>query len=268
MQTALTDQRYWDGIWNRSQLADVDPGARPGARPSAGIERGPVQRFFDRVFAQHLGPGRRFLEIGVAGSPWPARVVALGADVWGIDISAAGLELVARSGVPATLIEGDFFDRSRLPLESFDVVYSGGFLEHFVDSTEVTRRMAELTTRSGVVVTAVPNLSGLNGWLQRKLDFDVWQRHIELTPDTLDESHAAGGLEPLERARYVGVFDLGWVNFARLAARMPRAAQAAIWRSITMSRRLGEAMAQFGGIVEGGRILAPMVAGVYRRRLH
>jgi SAM-dependent methyltransferase len=257
MQTALTDQRYWDAVWKHPEMAQVDSQARG--------ERGSVQRYFERVFAQHLGRGGRFLEIGVGGSPWPARVAALGADVWGIDISAAGLALVARSLSRAMLVEGDFFDRGKLPLAVFDVVYSGGFLEHFVDATPVTGRMAELVAPRGVVVTAVPNLSGINGWLQRRLDLEVWQKHVELTPRSLDEAHAKSGLEPVESARYVGVFDLGMVNFARLAARMPRVMQAAIWRGITFSRRCAEVLAEFGGAVEGGRMLAPMVAGVYRR---
>src|SRR6185503_9630178 len=131
---------------------------------------------------------------------------------WGIDFSRPGLAMAARAaaraGQKVRLVEGDLFDRTRLPAHHFDVVYSGGFVEHFPDAAPLMRRLAELVRPGGVVVTAVPHLRGLNGWLQRLVDPDCFARHVAFTPHSLDAAHASGGLRPLAPAGYVGVIDL------------------------------------------------------------
>ena len=80
------------------------------------------------------------------------------------------------------LVEGDLFDRSHLPEHAFDVVYSGGFVEHFPSPGAVMERFLELAAPAGVVVTLVPNLGGLNGALQALADPDTFARHVVHTP--------------------------------------------------------------------------------------
>ena len=86
------------------------------------------------------------------------------AECWGIDFSRAGLAATQDSaralGVSVELVEADFFDVAALPKESFDVVYSGGFVEHFPDVQPLAQRLCELVRPGGVVVTTVPNLAG------------------------------------------------------------------------------------------------------------
>jgi SAM-dependent methyltransferase len=262
MQTALTDQRYWDELWRSSdELAGaVPPRVTPGA----------TQRWLDRVVGARLAPGRRFLEVGAGASPWPARFAATtGADAWGIDFSRAGLALAARATAPGTrpptFVEGDLFDRTRLPTRAFTVVYSGGFVEHFPRPRDVMERLAELLAPGGVVVTIVPNLSGVNGVLQRLVDREVWRRHVVLSPRALDAAHATGGLVPVEKARWLGPIDLGCVNFGRAAAALPPPLLRALWLGLSTSRRVGEWLAAHAGDRDGGRLLAPLVGGVYRR---
>jgi SAM-dependent methyltransferase len=264
MESALTDRRYWDDIW---QLADEQT---PEEVPEIRVDRDLYQAFIARILRAYLRPGRRFLEVGAGGSAWPGWVASrLGAEAWGIDFSRAGLALAARAvrrdEAPVVLVEGDLFDRGKLPQHAFDVVFSGGFVEHFPEPAPLTERFAELVAPDGVVVTTVPNLDGLNGFLQARVDPDCFGRHVVHRPETLDAAHALGGLEPVIPARFVGVVDLGAVNYARRVAGWPKAARALLWKLITQSRRLGEAAARAAGRPHGGRWFSPSLIGVYRR---
>ncbi len=252
--SALTDRSYWDEVW-------------AGAAPPTIDARDPHQARLDRCFSRWLGPGRRFLEVGAGGSPWPAHIArAHGAEAWGIDFSTAGLAAVERAahsaGVAVRLVAADLFAPDALPEGTFDVVYSGGFLEHFTDAPLVTRRLAALLRPGGVVVTTVPNLRGVNGLLQRLVDPACFRRHVVHEPATLDEAHGAARLVPREAARYVGVLDLGSVNLASTAA-WPRPARALLWRSLGALRWSAESIASSLGRTSGGRLLAPAILGVY-----
>jgi SAM-dependent methyltransferase len=259
----LTDRRYWDHLWTHS-----DEGAAQA--PGISVVRDQHQAHLARLFAERLAPGRRFLEIGAGGSAWPAWVAAhLGAEAWGIDFSRPGLELAARAAkalaVETRLVEGDLFDRDALPAAAFDVVYSGGFVEHFTDAQPVMERLGELVAPGGVVVTTVPNLGGINGLLQRLVDADCFARHVVFTPAGLDEAHAAGGLVPVAPAEFFGVFDPGSVNFVRQAARLPPFGLRILWAGLSLGRRSAERLAGSLGLPHGGRLLAPNLIGIYRQ---
>jgi len=261
MQDALTDQSYWEAVWQFTGAF--------AATPTPRINDAMTDRFLQQAFAAHLGPGRRFVEIAAGGSPWPAWVAAvLGAEAWGIDFSRAGLALAARAVAPGgarvTLVEGDLFDPEKLPEASFDVVYSGGFIERFSSPRPVMERLADLLTPGGVVVTIVPNLCGINGALQKLVDRDIFHRHISLPPASLDAAHATAGLVPVEPARYLDLVDLGTVNLTRVAMHLPRPMWHALSYALTLLRRAGLWYGVRLG-AEGGRWWAPMLGGVYCR---
>ncbi|MGZ3427573.1 MAG: class I SAM-dependent methyltransferase [Polyangia bacterium] len=262
MQEALTDQSYWDGVWHFA--GEVAAGAPPR------VETAMTDRFLCDAFAARLAPGRRFIEIGAGGSQWPGHVArTLGADAWGIDFSSAGLALAARAAADVrarvTLVEGDLFDPSRLPIRAFDVVYSGGFIEHFPSPRAVMARLAALLAPDGVLVTLVPNLGGVNGLLQALTDRETYDRHVVHTPASLDAAHATAQLVPVEPTRYLDLVDLGCVNLLRVATHLPRNLWRGINYALTLLRRAGIAVSSRTGI-DGGRWLAPMLGGVYSLR--
>jgi SAM-dependent methyltransferase len=259
MQSALTDQSYWEDIW---QFADDEASAMvPTVVPS------PFTRHLERAFEQYLLPGKRFIEIGAGGSAWPAHVnKALGADAWGIDFSRWGLLLAGRAarGSEVTLVEGDVFDSSKLPDGTFDLVFSGGFVEHFPDLGPLMERLRDLLTPGGIMVTAVPNLRGLNGLVQRLIDADTFRRHVLHSPTSLDAAHVAVGLVPVDPARHIGAVDVGSVNMSRLAQTMPHLG----WRALSFALAKLRAAGAFWHEQTGrhaGRILAPVISGTYRR---
>jgi SAM-dependent methyltransferase len=259
MALSLTDQSYWDSVWSYT-------GDHLREAPIIGADL--HQAYLAERFRCHLRPGGRFLEVGAGGSAWPAFIAArFRAEAWGIDFSRGGLALAAacagRDGVKVRLVEGDFFAADRLPKAAFDVIYSGGFVEHFPDAKPLMRRFAELLAPGGVVVTAVPNLDGMNGLLQRLCDRACFERHVVFTPASLDAAHALGGLRPVEPAGFLGVFDPGSVNFARMASKLPAPALKLVWAALSQSRKAAERVANRLGLRHGGRLFAPGIVGVY-----
>jgi SAM-dependent methyltransferase len=257
---ALTSVDYWDRVWG--------PVGERGHVPRIDLEAFRHQARLLELFRRYLAPGKRFIEIGVGGSAWPAYLVQhLGVEAWGIDNSPSGIVLAKQAAGPVRvrLIEGDFFDATLLPTGKFDVVYSGGFVEHFTDAARVMRRLRELVSPDGVVITTVPNFRGLNGLLQRVADRDTLDRHVLYDPAMLDTAHESGGLEPIERAHYEGILDIASVDVDKRLRGLPNVVRRAWWIGTTRLRWLAERIARSMGRSTGGGFLAPAVAGVYRR---
>ena len=255
---SLTNQQYWDDVWAAGEVPSVD------------IAQNPHQRELDVRFRRYLKPGARFLEVGVGASAWPAHVARqTGAEAWGIDFSRPGLDSAQRAadraGVSVRLVQGDLFDGAALPARAFDLVYSGGFIEHFEDPTPVMRRLGELVRDGGVVLTTVPNLRGVNGALQKWADPEVYAKHIVHTCESLDRAHAAGGMVPVEPARYLGAMDVSSVNFSQRFVALPKPLQAVLWRSMSLSRVMANGMLRVVRKTDGGERFAPAILGIYRR---
>jgi len=161
------------------------------------------------------------VELGCGGSRWvPYLARTFDCESWGIDYSQEGLRLTEQAcraeGMQCRLVFGDVFDESLLPDSYFDFVYSMGFIEHFRDPSQVTRRIARLLRPRGRVLTTLPNLTGIYGKLQQRADPEVFAKHVILAPQQLDEAHEAACLMPLERAHFFGCFGPGVVSYAAL----------------------------------------------------
>lgn len=157
-----TDPAHWDEAWKSSVRL------RLPSRLNVGI------RNITRLLVRHVRPGYRYIEIGCAPGKllaWVASV--LHAQASGLDYSAAGIaqcrKLFAALSLDIDLYQADFFDHS-LPSESFDVVASFGFIEHFDDPSDAVERHLRLVKPGGTAVIAVPNYGGMYGKLQRWCD--------------------------------------------------------------------------------------------------
>ena len=118
------------------------------------------------ILGRHLRRGGRAIELGCApGRTLIALCSRFGLDPFGIDYSEAGyratLKEFQRQGVdPRGIIHGDLTDPAirRRFRESFDVVFSGGLIEHFADPAAVVAYHVELLKPGGCLVVSVPNL--------------------------------------------------------------------------------------------------------------
>ncbi len=211
MNTNLISSDYWDSNWS-----DLRP-PRP-LRPW----RSYVSWRFAEVFRKHIKPGDRVLEVGCGGSrclPYFAK--KLGAEVWGIDFSAEGVKSAVAAlknvGASGNIVLGDLFTTDALLEGHFDVVWSGGFIEHFTDAARTIRRMAQFAKPgSGLVITEVPNVSGAIGGLHRFADYKLFEQHVEISPARMDAMHGEAGLEVVRAASYFGTLQLAVINYRRI----------------------------------------------------
>jgi SAM-dependent methyltransferase len=73
------------------------------------------------------------------------------------------------------VIETDFFSYSND--NSFDLVFSSGFIEHFDDTKNVIAKHVDLLKPNGKLILTLPNLTGLNGIVQKYLDKSNYAIH-------------------------------------------------------------------------------------------
>jgi len=143
---------YWNAIWK--QL------------PSVQLYQGPVYEQHP-VLAKFLSKagGGDAIEIGCGSGNYMVYIAKeFGYRISGLDYSnnmeyvRANLEL---NGIRyGDLFNVDFFDFR--PSKKYDLVLSGGFVEHFDDYEGVVRKHAELAKPGGMVVIIVPNLTHIH----------------------------------------------------------------------------------------------------------
>lgn len=73
------------------------------------------------------------------------------------------------------VVETDFFTYSND--NYFDLVFSSGFIEHFDDTKNVIEKHVNLLKSNGKLLLTLPNLTGINGLVQRYLDKKNYDIH-------------------------------------------------------------------------------------------
>ena len=196
------DKAHWEDVWRGSEPVTA-------ANPEIGGIRNLFVRRMDRLFRRILGgpcQGKSLLELGCGSSIWlPYFAKQFGLDVSGIDYSETGCRLaqniLAKEGVRGRVHQADFFNPNDDMLEKFDVVYSAGVAEHFQPTEKCISAFARYLVAGGTMITLVPNMTGVTGWFQMKLNRHVYDIHVPLTSEALKSAHEAAGLK-VEECRY------------------------------------------------------------------
>jgi SAM-dependent methyltransferase len=140
-----------------------------------------------------------------------------GYDVDGVDFSSGGP--VVEATMKLNNVQGGFFQAdvfSFSPDDSYDIVFSQGFVEHFDDPVAPVLRHAELAKPGGLVVLAVPNITHFNRWAMRRYEPEALATHrFELmTPDGLVRAGTEAGLETVftgyEPVTFRLICGVGW----------------------------------------------------------
>lgn len=192
-------EEFWDSCWGKQ-------------RPRA--YKGPP--VWHRRVARHL-PRRddwTVFEVGcVPGGFLVYFHKEFGYQLAGLDY-VPQLELVqatlAMNGCPpAALVQADFF--SYTPEHTYDVVYSGGFIEHFEDYMPAVRNHVKLVRPGGYLLLSVPNFRGAQYLLRSVFDREDLAKHrFEIMkPAVLARAVRSCGMDVLE-CRPAGTFGF-WV---------------------------------------------------------
>src|SRR5580698_876225 len=141
---------HWDDTWAQAPRMRLPRACTTSIRDKMSLLRSVVR------------PGMKYLEIGCAPGKmlsWTAAV--LGAEVSGLDYSEPGVR-VARKLFGELGLHGDIrcenIFATTFADSSFDVIYSGGVIEHFEDPAPMVRLHARLLKPGGQALITVPNL--------------------------------------------------------------------------------------------------------------
>jgi 2-polyprenyl-3-methyl-5-hydroxy-6-metoxy-1,4-benzoquinol methylase len=217
LNTDKAGKKYWDQAWEGNEVTRfVDP-------REPGLDNYPnkcFHEYFSKLFAGLETQNLKLLELGCARSVWlPYFAKEFGFKVYGIDYSEIGCqqarEVLSDVGVEGKIICADFFTSPEYLLDYFDVVVSFGVVEHFQNTASCIAAFAKFLKPGGIMITNIPNLSGLTGLLQKLLNKPVFDIHVPLDVETLNKSHVLAGLEVLECNYFLSI-SLGIVNLIGL----------------------------------------------------
>jgi SAM-dependent methyltransferase len=155
----------------------------------------------------------RYLPMGSADRPpelleigcYPGRFLyyfskEFGYRVSGVDFLPETIELPARlaeSGVKAEVFVSDFF--SFRPSKRYDIVFSYGFVEHFLNWREVLQRHLDLLKPGGTLIIEMPSYRYGQYWLRWLIDPNFAAGHYleVMDPEIWREALKETGLEVL-----------------------------------------------------------------------
>lgn len=250
---ALTQTDYWDGLYRRL------PSSARTWKPRSYDERLLARALSRAVRTTHA---RSILEVGCGHSRLLAWLGQMsGAAITGMDYAPHGCRLAERlladAGVTGRILCADLFAPPTAELQRHDLVYSLGLVEHFSDTTATLRQLAQLVAPGGMLLTVVPNLASLHGWMVRHWQPAIARKHLTLRPNTMIAACRAIGLSDV-RAHYLGTFSLDVVAW-ETQPQHPRLARA----MMPVIRRLNglcDRALRLSGRWRGTPSLAPFLA--------
>lgn len=191
MKENLTNEQYWDGSYKeRSGIDKLD---------FKGF-RGFCARKIFLVKEKYLDSAKTVLELGGGGSSWLITLAQLFPDTQFscLDYSEVGckkleIEVEKENIKNLEVIQGDFFKKSELH-GKFDFAYSHGVVEHFKDLGGVLLAHSEFLSESGVMVTIIPNMSGMLGKLTKAYNKAVYDIYVPHDLSSFEKGHEEAGL--------------------------------------------------------------------------
>lgn len=134
----MRKEKSWDKFWGYGGV---------GVTPTR-------KNLFKKFKEIKLPKNAKILDVGCGSGTLANFWKEQGYDVTGLDMSDRSLEITSRKGVHC--VKGDV--TKRLPFEdnTFDLVYSDGLLEHFIDPKPVLEEIYRVS--KGYVLTMVPRI--------------------------------------------------------------------------------------------------------------
>ncbi|MBX3486374.1 MAG: class I SAM-dependent methyltransferase [Candidatus Paracaedibacteraceae bacterium] len=202
---------YWDHNWSQTDFPQLFD---PNDHSLDNYVNLQLHEYF-----QKLINGRKefsVLEIGCANSIWPIYFHRyFNADVYGLDYSKVGSEksrnLLKYYHVPGKIYCENLFSPPTELLEKFDLVVSFGVVEHFEDTAHCLKSCSAFVKPGGLLLTLIPNIPSIIGFIQKFVDKEVYDVHVPLTKKNMIDAHQSATLE-LEHCDYFMSMNLNVVN--------------------------------------------------------
>jgi SAM-dependent methyltransferase len=210
----LTDKEYWDcgykSLTGKNELPDLDD-----------FRWLPDKRIVDLLEGVGLD-GKDILEVGAGNSTLLLLLATRhhsGSKFVGLDYSEAGCAALRAGATKCradiSVIQGDMFSPPEGLYRRFDVLYSMGVVEHFLNLANVLRDLKKYLKPGGVMVTVIPNMAGVLGTLTKRFNLAIYDIHNPHDLESLVSGHIEAGFRPI-RSGY-----LCSTNFGVLSACFP-----------------------------------------------
>ncbi|HEY1723436.1 MAG TPA: class I SAM-dependent methyltransferase [Magnetospirillaceae bacterium] len=235
-----TSVEYWDGVWSAETNESIlDPQGR--------LIRHQFDRALDAAISECFkawgSVPETLIELGCGGSIYLPYFAKRGIRIAGIDYSTRGRDQarasLAANNVPGDIYEGDIFSPPENLRGKFDVVFSAGLFEHFDDTAAAISAGKQFLRPGGLMISTIPNMRGIPGCLQRRLDRRLFDIHVPLDRDQFAEAHRRAGLTVL-RSSYVMTLNFYVLQYSAESSWIGltlRALRTAIMRSVWWSER-------------------------------
>lgn len=170
-------------------------------------------KFFESFFHK-----KRFsiIEIGCANSIWPIYFKKnFNAISDGLDYSKIGCKksraLFKYHKIDGKIYCADLFNPPKTIFKKYDFVVTFGVIEHFVETKGCLEACAKLLKPGGSLITIIPNMNGINGFLQKMIDRKVYDVHVPLSKKDLTKAHENSSLL-LKKCDYFLSVNLSVIN--------------------------------------------------------
>jgi 2-polyprenyl-3-methyl-5-hydroxy-6-metoxy-1,4-benzoquinol methylase len=221
-----TSPAYWDNIWQNSNTAK---GIDPHDNKISNFINRQFHLFFYELLKNYFTDlpldKLKLLEVGCASSAWLAYFTKnYDMEVCGIDYSEKGCELAKKilknSGVNGKIVQEDLFNPSSELLHNFDIVFSFGLVEHFNPISYAISNCSKFLKNNGIMITIIPNLKGIYGLIQKKIDIDIYDAHKPADLMEFIQEHKKADLEII-KSQYIIFLNLGMLNIEKIKKNSP-----------------------------------------------
>ncbi len=207
----LTTQEFWKNNWKNLNL------------PARHFTDNYSHIIIDRLFSRYISNRyKNFLEIGGCPGRWADYFYhkfnlicdSMDYDEYNVKLTKLNYELLKIKG---KVFQGDITKiEERDVKKKYDIVFSDGLIEHFLDSSLVVENHTRFLDSQGLLIMGVPNIKKswfYNFWAKK--DSVAYQGYRHVSRKELRKYALDNGLEILF-CDYVGVFNIGLVHSFRL----------------------------------------------------
>jgi ubiquinone/menaquinone biosynthesis C-methylase UbiE len=199
-----TNEKYWDLTYQDKQITSLY---------ITDNYKHHIDHLIMKTITDHYNGGD-IIELGAGGSDWLIRAAKQlkPNHCTGLDYSKEGCRLLKKKSeaneVKIEVINADMFEPPLNTIGKFGFTMSFGVVEHFNQLSSALTAISKFSKPGGLIYTLIPNMSGLNGFLTKLWNKEVYDIHIPHNLDTFTAGHNGAGLNIIS-AEYLGSSSFG-----------------------------------------------------------
>jgi 2-polyprenyl-3-methyl-5-hydroxy-6-metoxy-1,4-benzoquinol methylase len=261
MAEVLSKKEYWDEVLSQAKLPRII---------DDNIYNYRVTIDFIHPVLKEL-PQAHLLEIGAGSSAWlPYFHKKYNLSVSGLDYSEIGCKLLEENlkllHVPfGDIIHDDIFKWNSD--KKYDIIFSYGVIEHFSQPEEILKICFDHLNPGGKIITLVPNLQGIVGFITKTILPDIYKIHKVISLTELRKMHLTLGFSEI-KSNYVGTFTLAvipWVKSNSILLKQKYLLGKVIFKGIRILNDVLTFLLKITGTKRTSKNFSPYVISIMRK---